>query len=107
MMLRFKTGRLNYEVTDLASDSTWVVYPKDFLTSKQTSAMAGKPDMIWQFAQHLKKEYAIQGKKVSIKAHAKARLNLGEEYTLIDPQIDLAATNWNRFQHSDWILSPN
>lgn len=106
MMLRFKTGSLNYQITDMSNDSTWVIDPKEWLTPKQSRAMSGKPDMIWQFAQRLKNQYQKEGKEVKIQAEAKARLNLGEPYLLIDPKVDLATVQWERFKHSDWIWGP-
>lgn len=106
MMLRFKTGTINYQVKDVSTDSTWMLDPKDHMTPKQSRAMAAKPDMIWQFAQRIKKENQSDGRDVKIFVNAKARLNLGEPYVLIDPKIDLAQVKWERFKHSDWIWSP-
>lgn len=107
MMLRVKSGNLSYRVTNLANDSTWMVQPRDFLTPKQSRSIATKPDMIWQFAQHLKKQYKEEGiEEISINAVSKVRLNLGPSHPLIDPNANLAALKWQPLKHSDWILSP-
>ena len=63
--------------------------------------------MIWQFAQHLKEEYASKGQQVKVFAKAKVKLNGSKYEYLIDPEVDLASVSWQRFKHSDWILYEN
>lgn len=107
MMLRYKTGRCSFEVTNPENDSTWVVQPRDFLVAKQARSMAGKPDMIWQFAQYLESQYQKEGfQEIEIRANSRVRLNSGPYHQLIDPEVDLTAVPWEPFRHSDWILSP-
>ena len=107
MMLRYKTGRTSFEVTNVQNDSTWLVKPKDFLVPKQARSMAGKPDMIWQFAQHLERVYQKEGiRDIEVRAISSVRLNSGPYHKLIDPDVNLANVPWERFKHSDWILSP-
>ncbi len=107
MMLRYKIGRCTFEVTNPKNDSTWVVNPFDHLQPKQARGMSGKPDMIWQFAQYLESKYQQEGlENVEIRTMSFVRLNSGPYHKLIDPEVDLTSVPWERFKHSDWILSP-
>ena len=108
MMLRYKQGTLTFKVHSPANDSTWLVNPRHFVSIRQARSMAGKPDMIWQMAQYLDKQYAIQGiEDVEVRAESFVRLNRGEKVRLIDENIDLTKVKWQPFKHSEWILSPN
>ena len=66
--------------------------------------MSGKPDMIWQFAQHLKKEHQKQGKEIEVYVKNKTSVNKSKYQQLINPQTDLAAAKWNYWGHNDWIV---
>ncbi|NVJ47314.1 MAG: HTTM domain-containing protein [Cytophagia bacterium] len=107
MMLRYKSGYTNYMIRDLATDSTWTVKPLEFLTPKQSSSLAGHPDMIWQFAQYLEKYYQKEGisDDVEIRAESFVRLNRDPQVRLIDEQIDLTSVPWQPLKHSAWILT--
>ena len=92
MMLRYKTGNVTFQVTDTSTDSTWKVTPTDYVKAKQARSMAGKPDMIWQFAQYLKKEYQKEGfDNLQIHAFSKVRLNKGPYKSLVDSKVDLTS----------------
>ena len=107
-MLRYKTGNLTYQITSTDSDSTWTVKPNEFLTSRQSRAIVGKPDMIWQFAQYLDNHYQEIGVgDVEVRALAYIRLNKQPVVRLIDGQVDLSEVRWESLKHSDWILSPD
>ncbi len=104
MMLRSKHGVAIYKVVDKATNKTTVVNLNDYLTLKQQRPVASKPDVIWQFAQRLKKEYAKEGKDVSVFVDCRISLN-GKPYKrLINQETDLAAVAWETFKHSPWIL---
>ncbi len=108
MMLRTKGGSIDFLVKDVANDSTWVVQPRTELNAKQVSAMASKPDMIWQYSKRLRKKYQKQGmQNVQIFARSRVRLNGGPAYPIINENQDLAAVKWQSMKHSDWILSPD
>lgn len=107
MMLRTKYGHANFQVTDPANDSTWMVNKADYLTPAQIRSMSSKPDMIWQFTQHLKRHYAEQGlTSIEIKAKTRVSLNGSAMKPIIDPEADLANLKWQPLKHSDWIWSP-
>lgn len=108
MMLRYKTGHLTYNITSTETDSTWTVKPREFLTQKQSGAIVGKPDMIWQFAQYLEEHYQEMGLvDIEVRAEAYTGLNKQPMVKLIDSQIDLTKVKWQSLKHSDWILSPD
>ena len=104
MMLRSKSGRIIYHVKDKKTNETTIVNLKDYLSTKQQRTAASKPDVIWQFAQILKKDYASKGQDVSVYVDSKISVNGRPYKQLIDPKVDLAATKWLPFNHHTWIL---
>ncbi|WP_286756372.1 HTTM domain-containing protein [Roseivirga sp. UBA838] len=108
MMLRYKSGYTNYTVYSPQADSSWIVNPKQHLTTQQSASLPGHPDMIWQFARYLHKKYEKEGfGDVEIRAEAFVSLNKEPLVRLIDPEVDLAKMPWQPLKHSEWILSPD
>jgi hypothetical protein len=68
--------------------------------------METKPDMIWQTAQYIRRQFEQQGIDVAVYADTRVNINSGPYFTLIDPKTDLAAAEWDYFFHCDWILLP-
>ncbi len=104
MMLRTKGGSTHYRVIDTETNMRIPIKLDDYLTKKQQRGATTKPDVIWQFAQHLKKDFASQGKDVKIYVSAYVSVNGRPFKQLINPEIDLASVPWEIFKHSDWIL---
>lgn len=104
MMLRSRTGQIQFRVVDKANGSSSFVNLGDYLTAKQRRRLAAYPDFIWQFAQHLKQEYAALGKDVSVYAKAKVSINGRPMKPFIDAKTDLAREPWSHFRHHEWIL---
>lgn len=104
MMLRSKYGYVNYYVVDKKTNNTTVINLNDYLTKKQQRPASTKPDVIWQFSQRLKKEYAAKGQDVSVFVDCKISVNGRPFEPLIDKEVDLAAEDWSAFKHSQWIL---
>ncbi|GAA4311941.1 HTTM domain-containing protein [Pontixanthobacter gangjinensis] len=104
MMLRGKSGRINFKVVEKGTTDTIFVDKKEYLSRKQLRAITSKPDLIWQFAQRLEEEYAEKGKQVEVYVEGKVSVNGGPYKPLIDPRVDLAAEKWQHFKHHDWIL---
>jgi len=104
MMLRNRSGHIIYRVKDKDTGRFSAVHLNDFLTKKQQAWVAIYPDLIWQFAQHLKQEYALQGKDVAIYVNSKVGINGRPMRPFIDPTVDLANIPWEPFKHSNWIL---
>jgi len=104
MMLRSKSGLTTYKVVDKNTNETTIVKLNDYLSPKQKRIASTKPDIMWQFAQRLKKEYAKKGQDISVFVTSKLSVN-GKSYKpFINSEIDLAAVKWDAFKHADWIL---
>ncbi len=108
MMLRSRTGRIQFKVVNKEDGGSYIVKPRDHLSKKQLQKIAAYPDFIWQFSQHLKQEQAKMGNSVSVYAvNSKVSIN-GKPYkAFIDPEVDLANEEWNHFGHHEWILPSN
>jgi len=104
MMLRSKSGRVTYRVIDEATNQQIPIKLNDYLTKKQQRGASSKPDVIWQFAQHLKEDFAKKGQSVKVYVRAYVSVNGKRSKRLIDPEVDLANEEWHHFKHHDWIL---
>ncbi len=106
MMLRSKIGKTSYSVKNKDSGKSTFINLDDYLTRKQRRSASTKPDVIWQFSQHLKQTFQNNGQEVAVYVNSKISVN-GKPYkTLIDPDVDLANVEWETFKHSNWILLP-
>jgi vitamin K-dependent gamma-carboxylase len=104
-MLRTKTGRVSFRVRETASRREWTVDPQEHLTPKQALRVATRPELIWQFAQYLRRYYASQGvAPIEVYADAQASLNGRPMQPMVDPQVDLAAAPWPRIGRVEWIV---
>ena len=104
MMLRSRSGNLQFRVVDKESGEGHLVNLREWLTSKQRRKVQTHPDFIWQFSQHLKKQYAAKGKEISVFVVGEVRINRKDPAVLIDPKTDLAAEPWDPYRHHTWIL---
>ena len=107
MMLRSKGGTINFKVIDKQTNQDIPIKLNNYLSKKQRQIITTKPDVIWQFAQHLKKQFANNGQEISVYADCFVSVNGKPLKRLIDPKIDLASVKWNAFSHSPWILPSN
>ncbi|MGI9526458.1 MAG: HTTM domain-containing protein [Weeksellaceae bacterium] len=104
MMLRTKSGQGDFMI-ELPSGELERVILSEYLSPRQQQRIYAKPDMIWQFAQKLKRIYEDQG--IDVKVYYKngvIKINDGPYHPYIDPEIDLAHTKWSYFGHQEWIL---
>lgn len=103
MMLRSKSGHTRF-IMEYPNGKRMPINTSEYLTQLQMGAMQTKPDMIWQFAQYVKKKQAEQGID-SIKIFAKGKLNLnrGKYYDFIYDTVDLTQIKWNTFEHETWL----
>jgi hypothetical protein len=91
MRLRDKEAQARFLVTDLDQGTSWAVEPSAYLTEPQARVMAGRPDMILQFAHYLACELRRSGRsRVEVRARATASLNGRPPQLLVDPDVDLA-----------------
>ncbi|WP_282041819.1 HTTM domain-containing protein [Winogradskyella flava] len=104
MMLRAKSGRTTYQVIDEATNQQIPIQLDEYLTKKQQRGASTKPDVIWQFAQRLKEDFAKKGKSVKVYVRSYVNVNGKRSKQLIDPEADLAKEEWHHFKHHDWIL---
>ncbi len=104
MMLRSKKGDIWFKVKDKSTRTIEKVFPYEYLTKTQEKALARSPDLIWQFAQFLKKEYHKKGKDIAVFAQSSLSLNGHPERSLVDSEVDLASESWNRWGGNQWIL---
>lgn len=104
IMLIEKTGHVEFVVKNVATGATWREYPSEHLTRLQEKMMSTQPDMIVEFAQHLKEKFAQQGiKQVAIYADAHVALNGRPSRRFIDPTVDLTTVS-DGFAPRSWVL---
>ncbi|WP_323789149.1 HTTM domain-containing protein [Psychroserpens sp.] len=104
MMLRTKRGTTTFTVLDKATDNWIRINLDEYLSKKQQKTVSTKPDIMWQFAQHLKEEYAKNGMDIEVYVKAFVSVNGKPSRQLIDPKVDLARVKWHPFKHHEWIL---
>ncbi|SHG71686.1 HTTM domain-containing protein [Flagellimonas flava] len=103
MMLRSRSGLVTFKVLNKDTGKGSHIKLDDYLTKKQRRKVACYPDFLWQFAQHLKKEYAAKGEEVQVFASSKVRVNNSKYSEFVDPTVDLANVPWKHFAHNEWI----
>lgn len=102
LLVRVKTARLAFIVEEPATGKRWVEDLSRHLTPYQISK-ARLPDMILQFAHHLKSHYSAQGREVEVRVEAVARLNGRPEQWFIFPNKDLTEVSRPYIPPADWI----
>ena len=91
-------------VTDRQTGQQWVVHPDDFLTMRQTDKMLVRSDLVHQFANHLARIWAAEGREVSVRAEICKSLNGRPCQDFIDPTVDLTQVRVNRFGADPWVV---
>lgn len=104
MMLRAKSGRTTYTVINAETNAKIPIKLNDYLTKKQQRGAKTKPDIIWQFAQHLKQEFAEKGIPINVYVKTLVSINGKPAKQLIDPKVDIANEEWHHFKHHNWLL---
>ncbi|NJB85575.1 hypothetical protein GGR26_001320 [Lewinella marina] len=100
MMLRTKQGNGFYRVVDEQGMSR-NVFPSDSLDDRRYSKLVTHPDMILQYAHHLRD---VAKGPVEVYGHFKVRLNGRLRQDFIDPKVDLARTEWEWLRAKPWVL---
>ena len=104
MMIRSKNGTVYFKVIDTVSHKCWKIDPSKIFTPMQVTSLAISPDIIWQYSQRIKADFAkknITGVKVY--AIGQVSLNRSKPMPLVDTTVDLASVKWHPFRHSGWI----
>ncbi|MGX1931335.1 HTTM domain-containing protein [Flagellimonas sp. 2504JD4-2] len=107
MMLRSRSGNIRFKVVNKQTNQGEYIDLDKYLTKKQRRKVATYPDFIWQFAQHLKEEYADKGEDIQVFVYGKVKVNKRKYQELIDPKVDLASVPWKHFAHNEWIRPSN
>ncbi|MVX35619.1 HTTM domain-containing protein [Myroides sp. LoEW2-1] len=103
MMLRSRVGYTDF-IVENKDTKTRSYYPLAEVLSTKQAARLTSPDMIWQMAQVIKKEYAAKGEDVAVYADSFVSIN-GRPYSrFVDNTVDLGNVGWNYFTHCPWIL---
>lgn len=106
MMLRSKRANGHFKIVNQKTGEEIKHKPKEMLNPKQARKLLTHPDMIWQYAQHLKLYYAEEWQTDSVQVFAKIRAKLHHRkyQDYIDQDTDLGSLNWKYFESSDWII---
>ncbi|WP_108867498.1 HTTM domain-containing protein [Aquimarina aquimarini] len=106
MMLRGRSGITNFYILDKNDPKAQkqLINKNKYLTKKQLRLVSSKPDAMWQFAQHLKEEYATKEKDIAVYVNSKISINGKKRKLFINPETDLANTPWNYFTTNPWII---
>jgi vitamin K-dependent gamma-carboxylase len=105
MMLREKSGEVEFRITDPASGRAWQPNLLDYLTPRQIRKMATRPDMLLQFAHYLARTWERENNLpgVEVRVLSAVSLNGRPPAPLVDPVRNLAVEPRNLLP-ADWIL---
>ena len=104
VMLIEKAGQVEFVVTSASPPARFHEFPRSELTPLQLRQMATQPDMIADYARHLRARYEARGyRDVRVYADAWVSFNGRRSQRFIDPSVDLAALP-RSFAHKSWIL---
>lgn len=105
VMLVEKTGAAFFRVTDPETNRSWEAFPGDYLTPQQERQLAFQPDMILDFAHHLRDTLQEEGvRNPEIRARVYVSLNGERSRLLIDPTVDLAKAP-RSLAPKGWVLA--
>ncbi len=106
MMLRSKRGKGYFEVKNGVTGEKKRIQPRKILLKKLYPKLYTHPDMILQFAHHLRDSFQLEWQTDSVEVYAsiRCRLNGGKYQNYIDPKVDLAKEEWSFFNESTWIV---
>jgi len=104
VMLMEKAGTATFYVKNGPDGREGSVINHQFLNPHQEKQMAMQPDLILQYAHHLKEHFQNKGmKNPQVRADVQVTLNARPAQPLIDPTVDLTQLedSWTK---KDWIL---
>lgn len=104
MMMRTKSGSVYFKVVNPAKKEIWKIEPAKIFKPDKILWLSTSPDIIWQYAQRINKEYQQKGiKNVEVYAIGQVRLNRSHPKPMVDSTVNLAAVKWEAFRHSEWL----
>ena len=101
MMLRTKSANAYFVVEDRRNRALWRVRPDSYLSRRQYRKMSVHPEMLLQFAHHLR--YSWEHDDVAVYAVSHVKLNDHPPALLVDPETDLSRETLT-WRSSPWIL---
>lgn len=103
VMLMEKTGATYFTVLDKDTGKKIEIVNSDYLTKNQEIQMSTQPDLILQFVQFIKKDFANRGKtNIAIFSNSFVKLNGNYSKRFIDENVDLTKLTYND-DLSKWI----
>ncbi|NER82466.1 MAG: HTTM domain-containing protein [Leptolyngbya sp. SIO1D8] len=104
MKLRDKDATAEFLVRDPATQQIQVILPEQFIARWQARKMAGRPDMVLQFAHYLAETLPAQGdESLEVRTRVWVSLNGRSPRLMIDPFVDLTQKS-QIMGPADWIL---
>jgi hypothetical protein len=103
VMLNEKTGLVDYRVVERETGRIWRVMPADELTPLQHQHMRTQPDMIRDYAVHLRDAHRREGRDVAVYADAWASLNGRPTQRLLRDDLDLTQP-LSQLEDAGWIV---
>ena len=100
VMLVEKAGHAELVAADRSTGRQWPVRIRDYVTERQEKMMAQDPFMVRTLARHIAADLRARGVAgIEVRAEAFASINGRPAQRLIDPHVDLAAT-----EQPGWIV---
>lgn len=103
MKLRSKIGRVKFVVVYRDSGRKRIINPRSTLGKRHVRKMAGKPELIRQYANYIARRFSEEGIEVDVYADAWCRLNYRKEQRFIDPKQELGHLPAS-FAPYPWVL---
>lgn len=105
MMLRSKRGYGYFTVTNPATGESVKIRPAEYLTDRQDEKIYTHPDMILQFAHHLRDLWKKKGvAEPEVYASIRVSLNARPTQPYVDSKVNLAKEKWRPLRESDWVM---
>ncbi|MEO0637274.1 MAG: HTTM domain-containing protein [Pseudomonadota bacterium] len=94
-----------FRIVSADGAQVWEVNPHDWMAKRQARNVIGRPDIVWDYAQHLKQRWAEQGRPdVAVYADVQMSLNGRPWQQFTDPNVDLTQVPWTWLAATDWVM---
>ena len=104
MKLRNKQGSAVFHIHNPKTGERWTARPEWDATPRQARKLTCRPDLLLQYAHHLRDKFASQsGGPVKVHADVFCSLNYRPRARLVDPKVDLAKEEHSLLSY-DWLL---
>lgn len=105
MMLRSRRANTKIWLVEPTTGDWQRIRLSDHLSRAQRKGVVTRPDMLVQFAHHLRDQWAAAhgGQIPEIRAEMWVSVNERDKALLIGKETDLARVTWSPFSHDDWL----